>query len=194
MLFAVTSILEKANVNYFLSFGTLLGAARDGKIIPWTSDVDIGIKESDMVASRAALNNRDLYQLGYQYFHDHYTPTLGRLCMIGSHRYKRWEKANAANETSRYTNVYPYMDFYHTIERNDTVKEVEYACKWHKDVLYPLQKIPVYDRMLNAPHNISQFLQQIYGPDWQPTPSKDRQSKHGDFAKACNKDWQPVLP
>jgi phosphorylcholine metabolism protein LicD len=36
--------MERFNVTHWVSYGTLLGIARDGDIIPWTIDDDIVIK------------------------------------------------------------------------------------------------------------------------------------------------------
>lgn len=45
----VHDVLSKNNVPYFAIGGTLLGAIRDGEIIPWDDDLDIGILEKDLV-------------------------------------------------------------------------------------------------------------------------------------------------
>ena len=42
----VTDILEKENIDYYLDFGTLLGAIRDKRLIPWDNDLDITILNS----------------------------------------------------------------------------------------------------------------------------------------------------
>lgn len=39
----IKDVLDKNNVNYWLDFGTLLGAVRSGKLIEWDSDVDLGV-------------------------------------------------------------------------------------------------------------------------------------------------------
>lgn len=38
----VKQILDDAGVRYWLDFGTLLGAVRAGKFIPWDTDIDLG--------------------------------------------------------------------------------------------------------------------------------------------------------
>jgi len=37
----IKRILDDAGVKYWLDFGTLLGAVRDGKFIPWDTDIDL---------------------------------------------------------------------------------------------------------------------------------------------------------
>ena len=39
----VKQILDKAGVKYWLDMGTLLGATRRGKFIPWDTDIDLGV-------------------------------------------------------------------------------------------------------------------------------------------------------
>ena len=39
----IKRILDDAGVKYWLDFGTLLGAVRDGKFIPWDTDIDLGM-------------------------------------------------------------------------------------------------------------------------------------------------------
>jgi len=39
----VKNILDKSDIEYWLDMGTPLGAVRDGKIIPWDSDIDLGV-------------------------------------------------------------------------------------------------------------------------------------------------------
>jgi phosphorylcholine metabolism protein LicD len=41
----VKEIFDRAGVKYWLDSGTLLGAMRDGKIIEWGHDIDLGAME-----------------------------------------------------------------------------------------------------------------------------------------------------
>ena len=44
----VKLILDRNNIKYWLDSGTLLGAIRDKKIIPWDTDIDIGLWYRDL--------------------------------------------------------------------------------------------------------------------------------------------------
>jgi hypothetical protein len=46
-LMETARVLEKEDIPYWLDSGTLLGAVRDGNIIPWDVDADIGMLKSD---------------------------------------------------------------------------------------------------------------------------------------------------
>ena len=52
-------VCDKNNLDYFLAFGTLLGAVRHEGYIPWDDDVDVCMNYSDYVALDKACN-RDL--------------------------------------------------------------------------------------------------------------------------------------
>lgn len=53
----VHRVCEKNNIQYFLAFGSLLGAVRDGGQIPWDYDVDICVRINDREALIEALKN-----------------------------------------------------------------------------------------------------------------------------------------
>ena len=82
MLREVDRICRKHGIRYFLSGGSMLGAARHGGYIPWDDDIDVGMLREEFVKFKAAapseLDERFSYQSfanrnGYHYFFDRIT-------------------------------------------------------------------------------------------------------------------------
>ena len=48
----VHELLERRGIVHWLDYGTLLGAVREGELIPWDEDVDFGILATDVAAVR----------------------------------------------------------------------------------------------------------------------------------------------
>lgn len=47
LLYHLKTVFEKNNIKYFIYYGTLIGSVRHGGIIPWDTDIDVHIFESD---------------------------------------------------------------------------------------------------------------------------------------------------
>ena len=47
MLYELDRVCRKLKISYFLEAGTLLGAARDGRFIPWDDDIDVSMLRED---------------------------------------------------------------------------------------------------------------------------------------------------
>ncbi len=43
-------LLDRHGISHWIDYGTLLGAVRDGRLIPWDEDVDLGIRAVDLDA------------------------------------------------------------------------------------------------------------------------------------------------
>lgn len=48
MMVEIDKICRKHNIQYWITFGTLLGAVRHGGFIPWDDDLDIGMLSDDL--------------------------------------------------------------------------------------------------------------------------------------------------
>ena len=56
MLTFLDKICKENNIEYFISFGTLLGAVRHGGFIPWDDDLDVYINDKDLRRLRKIIN------------------------------------------------------------------------------------------------------------------------------------------
>jgi hypothetical protein len=50
-------ILDAAGITWWLTCGTLLGAVREGRVLPWDGDIDLGVWPEDMPAVQTAFEN-----------------------------------------------------------------------------------------------------------------------------------------
>lgn len=56
------------NIDFFLLWGSLLGAKRDNKMIPWDDDVDIGVTDDTFSKFLQNINHLSEYGIDYLYF------------------------------------------------------------------------------------------------------------------------------
>lgn len=63
MLAWLAQELEGTGIDWFLTYGTLLGAVRNGSIIPWTDDVDICIPHTNLVEE--FMKNQKCFNVDY---------------------------------------------------------------------------------------------------------------------------------
>ena len=57
-----SEIASQLNISYFISTGTLLGAWRNGELIPYDTDVDVMISDRDNVKLEKIQNKRDFHE------------------------------------------------------------------------------------------------------------------------------------
>eukprot|EP01114_Cavostelium_apophysatum_P020122 TRINITY_DN6654_c0_g1_i1.p1 TRINITY_DN6654_c0_g1~~TRINITY_DN6654_c0_g1_i1.p1 ORF type:complete len:312 (+),score=37.46 TRINITY_DN6654_c0_g1_i1:154-1089(+) len=184
MTFAVTEALEKRNFTHWISYGTLLGAARDQKIIPWTQDADIVIHGSQFKFLEKQIIP-ELHRMGFSFFYDKKAPDIGRVCVTNATKFKQYE-IHTEDTRSPYYNYFPYMDIYQTdLKAEPDAIVVKYGpkCRFKPDIIFPLSKIQLYDRFLSAPANTDAYLTQIYGVNYTQPPPK--RHAHGVYSESC---------
>jgi len=188
--FAVTVIdsLDKAELEYWLTYGTLLDIVRN-QTIPWTGDVNFMLKEQYFNRLIDEFQkNKFIKDSGFMVFVDPFYSGIIRLCITDkSEKYKKWEKFDV--EASSYSFLYPFVDFYLAISNQEyIIAKNGPPCSFYESTIFPLRKIQFYDRMAWVPNNSVKYLAQIYGPDYmQPPKSK---VSHGIFSKECKVEWQ----
>jgi len=74
----IVSVFEEYDVDYWLEFGSLLGCYRDKRLIPWDSDIDIGV--FDLEAVRKAKRGLEEQGLIVVEKPENFMPTLEIYC------------------------------------------------------------------------------------------------------------------
>lgn len=65
-LIEITNIFKKFKIQYFLDTGTLLGAIRGNRFIPWDNDIDLGVYSSNFPNEKLLIELSNIfYRLGY---------------------------------------------------------------------------------------------------------------------------------
>jgi len=134
----IAEILETNHVEYFISFGTLLGAVRHGGLIPWDTDVDIVISDKDLYKTKFLLHTK----LSKYIVSEVEEQSTGKLIRV-----------YLSLNNSLHVDIYTY------IEDKDIVMLYNENYLFLKSDLFPLKKIAYYDMLVYAPNNIQKHLE-----------------------------------
>ena len=85
ILFEFNRVCNETGIDYYLAYGSLLGAVRDEGQIPWDYDVDVFVKINDKERLLQELDNKlgDGYYYDYVNKHKTYPTTCLRVCKKG---------------------------------------------------------------------------------------------------------------
>lgn len=167
MLFDILDILERNDIKYWLDDGTLLGIIRDGDLIPWDHDVDIGISgESVPIILNNWYKFLPKYLLRKRTVDDVWLPDIIRAFKIGT----IWEKIIHVNFHIDLFAKYKVENAYHWIDCGE-LKQLE--TKYYDT----LDTIDWEGRKVHIPHDVEAYLGIRYGnwriPDRNFEPSLD---------------------
>lgn len=157
MIHDTQKILEARGVRCVASGGTLLGAVRNGGIIPWDDDADFSI---DVKHKRKVGRARpDFENCGYELLP---VPWGYKVCM------KKRRRIPGEKHS------YPFVDlFFHKEEQDGRVSLAqEWAANaWPNDFYLnreynPLRRVPFHEVSVWIPRDPRPYLKRMYGADW----------------------------
>jgi phosphorylcholine metabolism protein LicD len=171
LLFDVNDILKKSGVDYWIEGGTLLGAIRDGKIIPWDHDLDLGMKYSSDSKMRKMISNlKKQYYVSVKEF-----KSIDGLWKLGNYRViKVYPRKKQFFKEDLCLDLFVY---YLGQLPNQTEEVYKYVVwdrnAYHKKVFFDtIEEIEFYGKTIPVPSNPEEFLKVKYGENWK-TPVKE---------------------
>ena len=183
----ITSILEKNNIEYWLTGGALLGAVRDKKLIPWDDDVEIGLwenKHNDLKSLSKLFENEDLVidllkrdKIGI-HLKDNLPYKIRLIIFKAKDDYAVRVKNNFILilflKKLRFI-LYKKLIYNNFKYKIFDVQDVSFSKYKYKIPIYYFQnitKIQFYDFLVSIPKNSKEYLEFRYGQTWE-TPSKE---------------------
>ena len=172
MLFDTLDIFDHHGIRYWLDDGSLLGIIRDGTLIPWDHDVDIGVP-GDSIQRILELKTRFLpkYLLRKKVVHNAWLPGKLRSIKIKT----IWEKLLHINFHVDLFAKYKVGQRYQWID-SGTLKQID--AKFYDN----LDSIEWEGRIISIPSNLDEYLTVRYH-DWQ-TPTRNYSPSRDDGAVA----------
>jgi len=191
----LTDIFEDIGVKYWMETGNLLGAVREGKLIPWDFDVDIGLQYYDDDGDIPSSIKKKLDERGFT------TEFLGfkEADGVKSNNFLMAEKDGYAHidihmhKLPRYTDIIgAFLYYLPDIVRKSIIKyahltyfsneKLRPTSSYERDVklkrtrivqhmmplffCYKVKKIQFYDFYVNIPIKAKDYLYLNYGKDW----------------------------
>lgn len=173
LLLAITDVLDRLKVPYFLMQGTALGAYRDGGFTPTERDIDLGILQEHLGDVTALAIETHLHQLG-----------CDTECLLAPFSRPRmivaWSDGAKADLVSwtrwrdrRFiaTPIRPWI--------------TEHYCIVHEAALLEnYEEVELFGRRFRVPSPVETYLEREYGPTWHiPADDHISRTRVYDFLK-----------
>ena len=156
MLLKTIDILNEKGFKYWLEAGTLLGILRDGDLIPWDYDADLGIPaESADEIMKLRLDFLPNYLIKRRRSQTPWLPGDMRVIKVKT----PWEKIRQINFHVDLFCVYPVKNKYRWVD-SDALKHVD------RKYYDTLSTIEWEGRTINIPNHAEEYLSLRYG-NWQ---------------------------
>ncbi|RLN95956.1 hypothetical protein BBJ28_00016301 [Nothophytophthora sp. Chile5] len=171
LLVEVYEELQALDKSPIIAFGSLLGAVRNGSVIPFTEDADIAY--SGELRSNGELQ-RALWRKGYHMFF----MDIWRVCVAPTHPLAANLYDPSLPPTANYD--VPYLDLYAMKQLNDSEWEIQelQSVNGHRtlpdDKVTPFSQVTINGQAFDTVHDPKYFLEEAYGTDYMTPKARDQ--------------------
>jgi len=167
-------------LEYFVSYGSLLGLERADRMLPWTEDVDFVVPTNSMAALL------DLWEEASHLKHGFRKPFFSAIFRLNVNeefaggKLAKWKKTiNNCNLIGPKA-LQPYADLFLGWPDEKNGKYFENVCVQPIEHVLPLQRKAYYKKSfkVSVPYKPSKLLATYYGPAWKEPPSKQHKKGH----------------
>lgn len=152
----VLTFLEDAGFTAFIVGGTLLGAVRDGEILPHDDDADVAYLSSHSDPSDLVIENEGLRR-----------QLVARGFRVVRHSWSHLQVLIDDASQDYYVDI--FTAFYKSGEFHEPI---HVRASGMDDAILPLRSLPLHGFELAAPNDPEAWLAACYGPSWRtPDPS-----------------------
>jgi hypothetical protein len=188
--------LNKASIPFFLDYGTLLAAIRNGALIPWEFDVDLSVNEeycdqifAEMHAKFKKEKNYNMFTRK-QWIPEKFNPVLGSDGYLNKPCVRvyddkmqyyvdiDWQTRILAEEVEMYSKKLYLTEDYDPNKGDDVWCNLEGfdngdpgGCR-ADSALFPLRTMQFHGITVNVPQNSELVLFWLYGPNWRIPKAK----------------------
>lgn len=191
-LYDISKLFEKHNIEYYIVFGTLLGAVRHKGLVPWDDDIDIIITENSKEILLSNSFKKSLHKKKYDIEKVSWSDAF----------YKIYSIDGTARKNMKVK--FPFIDVFIEENINNKIKTKTSLspgdeCYFLKDELYPLKKYKFGKFEVNGPNNPYMYLNRCYGDDWnevkyQEYDHKNEKNIEKIKTKLTEEDRKPGMP
>jgi len=173
MICRIIDILEKNDIPYWFDEGTLLGVIRDGDLLPWDHDADLGIPGS--YAEKLWAIRRQFYPWFY----------VKKVKTSNKWLPGRVRSFKIKTRFERLLRINFHVDLFCKYQVNDMYRSIILNALRHVDAKYydQLDKVTWEGRDVSIPSFAEEYLTLNYGPWRVPDPDFDPSVSNGAIAE-----------